>query len=578
MLLFLMASFAIEPPTVVAQKVKDENGSRRFYPDDPLWQDPDSTDIAPVKEFDLYLDYDLLQNSFSDPAQFDGPAVNVNTLDEVPDSSWFTNRLGRGDMTIEELVRGPDTVEGPAPGVWKVTGRPSAGITPKFTIRDSRGDTYLIKLDPTHMPELASAVEIISTKFFHAIGYHVPENYLVNIDTSQLEVEPGAQFRFDTGKWLPIKQSDVEHWLRAQPRQPDGTIRALASKYIAGTPVGQFRHYGTRRDDRNDIYPHELRRELRGYRVFCAWLNHVDSKAPNTFDSFVEEDGRRYILHYLLDFGSTLGSGSTHPQEPRAGYEYYMERGKALKGIFSFGLWSRDWMHVEYPDYPSVGNVEAEFFEPWKWKPHYSNPAFNRMDAADAFWAASIVSRFTDEMIRAVVAEAQMSDPEAEAYLIEVILKRRDKVVNYWISRTNPLDRFEIQTAGTGWQLSFDNAAIRVGAALPGATYRALWSALDNLAGKESPIGEEVELDGARATVTQAAWGPTDDVGYRYTVAGIRTLHPDFSHWSEPVKVTLRDRQGEVDVVGIERPRGDPPVREPGKPSGTHASFRPQNP
>ncbi len=74
---------------------------------------------------------------------------------------------------------------------------------------------------------------------------------------------------------------------------------------------------------------------------------------------------------------------------------------------------------------------------------------------------------------------------------------------------------------------------------------------LDNLAGTEKPIGEEVELDGARATVPQAAWGPTDDVGYRYAVAGVRTLHPDFSHWSEPVRVTLRDRQGEVDVVGI---------------------------
>ena len=158
-------------------------------------------------------------------------------------------------------------------------------------------------------------------------------------------------------------------------------------------------------------------------------------------------------------------------------------------------------------------------------------------------------------MIRAVVAEAKMSDPEAESYLIDVILKRRDKVVNYWISRTNPLDRFEVKKASTAWQLSFDNAAIRVGAAQSGATYRARWSALDNLADKEEPIGEEVELDGARAVVPAAAWGPPDDVGYRYAVAAIRTLHPDFPHWSEPVLVSLRDRKGEVDVVGIERPR-----------------------
>ena len=33
-----------------------------------------------------------------------------------------------------------------------MTGRPDAGITPKFTIRDARGDIYLIKLDPAAFP------------------------------------------------------------------------------------------------------------------------------------------------------------------------------------------------------------------------------------------------------------------------------------------------------------------------------------------------------------------------------------------------------------------------------------------
>ena len=35
-------------------------------------------------------------------------AMNVNTLDEVPDSSWFTNRIGRREIPLDELVRGPD--------------------------------------------------------------------------------------------------------------------------------------------------------------------------------------------------------------------------------------------------------------------------------------------------------------------------------------------------------------------------------------------------------------------------------------------------------------------------------------
>ncbi len=53
------------------------------------------------------------------------------------------------------------------------------------------------------------------------------------------------------------------------------------------------------------------------------------------------------------------------------------------------------------------------------------------MDAADAFWAASIVSRFTDGHIRAAVRTGAISDPAAESYLADTIMQRRDKVVTY---------------------------------------------------------------------------------------------------------------------------------------------------
>jgi hypothetical protein len=67
--------------------------------------------------------------------------------------------------------------------------------------------------------------------------------------------------------------------LQRAPRRPDGTYRALASKLLPGKPVGPFQYFGTRPDDPNDIFPHENRRELRGLRVFAAWLNHDDSRA-----------------------------------------------------------------------------------------------------------------------------------------------------------------------------------------------------------------------------------------------------------------------------------------------------------
>ena len=529
---------------------------QQFYPDDPIWRDADTRNIPSVAEFDLSKSYEFVRETFGNSVTSHGPALNVNTLGEVPDSSWFTNRIGRNDMTIDDVVRGPNQVEGPAPGIWHVTGRPDAGITPKFTIRDARGDTYLIKLDPAECPELPSSVETISTKIFHAIGYHVPEDFIVRFDVSSLDVAPGATMRTESGAKRPIQLADVQHWLKNTSRTADGKIRALASRYVPGRVVGQYRYTGTRPDDPNDIYPHERRRELRGLRVFAAWLNHDDARSINSIDTYVEENGRHYIRHYLQDFGSNLGSGSTSAQQPRGGYEYLIEGDKIAKGIFSFGLWRRDWTRVRYPDNPSLGNIEADFFEPQRWKTEYPQPAFNQMDAADAFWAASIAGRFTNDMIEALVGTGELSDPDASRFLADVIVRRRDKVVAYWICQTNPLDRFVVGRASSGAELTFDNAAIRLGVAKPGASYQVRWLTLDNTAGMQRAVGEELDLASPRVGIPDAAWGPVDAAGFRYTIASIKTVHAGYPNWSNPVSVTVRERTGTIDVVGIARPTG----------------------
>ena len=530
---------------------------KRFYPDDPIWRDTDTRDIPPVAVFDLSKSYEFLHETFGHTVKSRGRALNVNTLDEVPDSSWFANRLGRHEMTIDEIVRGPNQVDGPAPGIWHVTGRPDDGLTPKFTIRDARGDTYLLKLDPASNPGLPSSVELISTKIFHAIGYHVPEDFIVTFDVSRLDVAPGAKIKTTSGK-RPIEMADVEAWLEHTPKTANGKIRALASRYVPGKVVGQYRYTGTRPDDPNDIYPHERRRELRGLRVFAAWLNHDDARSINSIDTYVEENGRHYIRHYLQDFGSNLGSGSTSAQQPRGGNEYLIERDKIGKGLISFGLWTRDWTKVRYPADPSLGNIEADFFQPGRWKTEYPQPAFDQMDAADAFWAASIASRFTNSMIKAIVETGELSDPDAARYLTDVVIKRRDKVVAYWIAQTNPLDRFSIERAATpdSADLHFDNAAVRVGVEPTPAIYKVRWSTLDNATGLQRVVGGEITTEHGRLAIPDEAWGTTDRDGARYAVAAISTVHPAHPQWSRPVIVTVRDRRNAIEVVGIERPEG----------------------
>ncbi len=550
----LTLSTGVGAQQVVSSPIGDAQAScQRFYFDDPIWHDTDMSDIPPVAALDLSKSYEFLHETFGETVQSRGSAVNVNTLGEVPDSSWFTNRLGIHDMTIADVVRGPNQVDGPAPGTWHVTGRPDSGITPKFTIKDARGDTYLIKLDPAKFPELPSSVELISTKIFHAIGYHVPEDFIVTFDLSRLDVAPGAKITTLSGRKRLIDLEDVAQWLKNTPRTPDGSIRALASRYVPGKVVGQYRYTGMRPDDPNDIHPHERRRELRGLRVFAAWLNHDDARSINSIDTYVEENGRRYVRHYLQDFGSNLGSGSTSAQQPRGGNEYLIEGDKIVKGIFTLGLWQRHWMKVSYPDSPSLGNIEADFFDPAKWKTEYPQPAFNSMDAADAFWAARIASRFTDPMIEAVVKAGELSDPEAARYLTDVIIRRRDKVVAHWISGVNPLDGFTVGRNATGAELTFDNAATRLQVAKGGSTYRVRWSSRDNQSCREQPVGQPIVATDPRIAVPDGAWGPADASGDRYAVASIETIHPDFLSWSSPIVVTIRNRTGVLSVVGIER-------------------------
>ena len=254
--------------------------SRVYFPDDPIATDPETQDASKVAPWEISDQYDFVQNTFFKPGER-GPrrAMNVNTIDEVPDSSWFTNRVGMRRLTADDLRRGPDTTSGPAPGVWTIVSGKSDGVTPGFTMRDTAGVTWFVKFDPQSNPEMATGAEMIATKLFWALGYHVPQNHLATMVRDNLVRDEKATIRDLRGRRRALTEDDVDALLMQAARNDDGTYRVIASRALPGTPVGPFRYFGTRPDDPNDIYPHEHRRELRGLRVFAAWLNHDDSRS-----------------------------------------------------------------------------------------------------------------------------------------------------------------------------------------------------------------------------------------------------------------------------------------------------------
>ena len=65
------------------------SAARALFDDDPLNEDPETQDASGVKEIDLSDQYDFVENSFLHHGDKTSQrAVNVNTADHVPNSSW----------------------------------------------------------------------------------------------------------------------------------------------------------------------------------------------------------------------------------------------------------------------------------------------------------------------------------------------------------------------------------------------------------------------------------------------------------------------------------------------------------
>lgn len=543
----MQRSFKNSALTVVILSIISFGGeahAQKFYADDPIGSDGDDVlDAGALPGHALADYYDFILHTFSDPADpSSGRAANINTLGEVPDSAWFTNRHGRSRTTLAELVRGPDETGGPSPeGLWMVTEAKTEGVTPGFRIRDSRGDIYVVKFDPPDNPEMATAAEAISTKFFYAMGYNTPENYLVYLERERLRVDPEAMLEEGLGRERPLREADLDAILERTHLSGEGTYRAIASRFIPGQPLGPFQYYGTRPDDPNDIFPHENRRELRGLRALASWLNHDDSRAVNTQDTLItHEDGSTFVRHYLIDFGSTLGSGSVGAQGYRAGWEYLWEPRPVLGRILTLGLWDREWIRVDYPDLPSIGRFESAHFKPGEWKPEYPNPAFERAGAEDGYWGARIAMAFSDDEIRALVETGGLSDPAAARYLADTIIQRRDAVGRYWFAQVNTADNFRLVD---NERLRFDRlASVFDFSSLPSDTGGA-WYRFDNSREESTPVGVETPYDLGPLALPDAVLASRDGEYFRLRLREETRF----------VDVYLRNSGGRIEIVGIER-------------------------
>lgn len=395
------------------------------------------------------------------------PAQNTNALDEVPDSSWFTNRIGVRPVSPQEAARGPGTLGPPVPPLTVVGGK-GGGANPGFLAKDSTGRTFVVKFDTKNNPEMQTATSVIVSRFFWTAGYNVPADYNFSFRPEDLRIAPDAMMRDGLGTKTAITEEVIRGVLRQSPRLADGSFRSSASQFLTGIPKGGFTAQGIRPDDANDTIAHEHRRELRGIQVLAAWLGHTDMKDDNTLDMYVEEGGRHFIRHYLVDFGEALGAHQAEKIRYEDGWEHLWDWRNNLLALFAFGLWKRPWEDQEDTKWLSIGAFGAEHFQPELWREAYPYWPFFEADAADRYWGAKLVMKFDRPLIEAIVGAGNLTDPQAAAYLVDALVGRQQKIGQAWLEAVTPLDYFTMKEGS----LCAIDLGVRFGLAVDGVVER----------------------------------------------------------------------------------------------------------
>jgi hypothetical protein len=428
----------------------------RFPLRDPLWQDPDQVPFTPRPDeyvstlvwdgADQSLFYPLSRVFAVDPA---GEALNVNALDEVPNSSWFTNRIGVHAMSPGEIALGPCAPGGGhVPTPWTVVGAKPNGANPGFLIKDAKGQRHLVKFDGVVQGPRATAADVIVSKLYHAAGYTVPCNRIVFFERSDVKIGAGATSETSSGKEEPLTQKHLEAVFAMAQRLPDGRLRASASQFLEGKPIGPFTYQGRRSDDPNDIIEHQDRRELRGMRLLAAWTQHFDAREMNTLAMWIETgEHQGYVRHDVLDFGDCFGSVWEPPElGRRLGHSHYVDVQHTLEDWFTLGLRERPWDRARFgPSGKVFAYYQVQDFEPEAWKAGYPNPAFGRMSERDGAWMARILAGFSDESVQRLVHEGQFPDPALDAELARILIGRRQRILERYLTRLSPLTHPEIR-------------------------------------------------------------------------------------------------------------------------------------
>jgi hypothetical protein len=350
-------------------------------------------------------------------------------MDHLLASSWYTPRLGYKNLSPEELVKGPQKIGPPQKPVTVIKAK-TGGNNPGFIVEDSRGYRYLVKFDPPEYPRVETTTALIVNRLFWGFGYNVPEDYLFLFRQNDLMIDSAGE----------LSKSDVEEVLGKTAAPVEGMYTSTASLFIEGKILGSTHDHGVNKSDLNDWIPHENRRILRAMRVFGAFTNHVGMRPDNSLDVYVGEPGNGYVKHYLLDFGEALGGHGAGRQVLWNGFEHFFSFEEMAANFITLGFRVKPWENTNFTPWKSVGPLEAVAFNPKTWKEITQYQPIQVSLPEDDYWAAKVVGSLNRDHIRALVTEANYPKKVAADYVVDILMKRRQKIIDYSFYKVTPVE------------------------------------------------------------------------------------------------------------------------------------------
>jgi hypothetical protein len=449
------------------------------------------------------------------------PAGDVNSLDEVPTSSWFTPR----DVDVGVMARGPEGPGPPRPPFTVLSDDARAVSSSGFSVSDALGQRYEMLIDPPDRPEMRTGAAAIAARLTWALGLNTFPVYVTM-------VRPEHFWRSEAGT------PDVPAMLTRGAPAVSGSYRVAALAMPSSVWIGYALESGTRGDDANDAVPHEDRRTLRSLNVFASWMALSGLGPPKTMDRYLGAPGEGHVVHFFTGLDDALGADDivrvTDLPPGQGG-------GSPLVRLITLGLAPNPPPRPTQVEIPALGQLGPDV-DPSGFKPSIPYEPADRLTPADGYWAAKRIAALSSAHIALAIEGGKITDPRARRAIQSALEARRERVIRHWFERVTPVELTKLE----GTRLELRDQAIRHGWARAATTDYYV----DFLTSEGAGVGEKLDIRPQADVWTLDLPESVLSAGHDYVVVRI-IVRRDHRRAPRAFAVHLRIAGGKIKMIGL---------------------------